>query len=79
MASLPVKEDGCYAKRGFGESSSSKVVANEETQKNVWPRLLISLSNKEKEEDFMQMKGCKPSQRPKKRAKLIQRAILVGF
>ncbi|KAL8529036.1 hypothetical protein ACS0TY_006485 [Phlomoides rotata] len=74
MESLPVKEDRYYAKRGFDESSS-KVVEN---QKNVWPRLLISLSSKEKEEDFMSMKGCKPSQRPKKRAKLIQRAILLA-
>lgn len=45
----------------------------------VWPKLYVALSSKEKEEDFLAMKGCKPPQRPKKRAKLIQRTILVSF
>ncbi|KAL8167146.1 hypothetical protein V2J09_008645 [Rumex salicifolius] len=43
----------------------------------VWPRLCISLSSKEKEEDFLAMKGCKPPHRPKKRAKLVQRTLLL--
>ncbi|KAI7996984.1 hypothetical protein LOK49_LG10G03067 [Camellia lanceoleosa] len=43
----------------------------------VWPKLYISLSSKEKEEDFMAIKGCKPPQRPKKRAKIIQRTLLL--
>ncbi|KAL3534022.1 hypothetical protein ACH5RR_007543 [Cinchona calisaya] len=42
----------------------------------VWPKLCISLTSKEKEEDFMAMKGCKLPQRPKKRAKLIQKTLL---
>jgi hypothetical protein len=41
------------------------------------PRFFISLSNKEKEEDFMVMKGCKLPQRPKKRPKLMQKCLLV--
>ncbi|KAL8244148.1 hypothetical protein R6Q59_010406 [Mikania micrantha] len=45
--------------------------------KHVWPKLYIALTSKEKEEDFMAMKGCKPSHRPKKRPKLIQRSLLV--
>ncbi|KAK6936994.1 Protein of unknown function DUF1639 [Dillenia turbinata] len=45
--------------------------------KLVWPKLLIPLSSKEKEEDFMAMQGCKLPQRPKKRAKLIQRTLLL--
>lgn len=53
----------------YSSSSSAKV---------VWPRLFIALSSKEKEEDFMAMKGCKPPQRPKKRAKLIQKSLLVS-
>lgn len=44
----------------------------------VWPRLYISLSSKEKEEDFMAMKGCKLPQRPKKRAKLLQKSLVVS-
>ncbi|KAE8684045.1 hypothetical protein F3Y22_tig00111157pilonHSYRG00037 [Hibiscus syriacus] len=43
----------------------------------VWPKLYITLSSKEKEEDFMAMKGCKPPQRPKKRAKIIQRSLFL--
>ncbi|KAF5823312.1 hypothetical protein HanRHA438_Chr01g0037841 [Helianthus annuus] len=45
--------------------------------KHVWPKLYITLSSKEKEEDFMAMKGCKPSHRPKKRPKAIQRSLLL--
>nr|XP_043638704.1 uncharacterized protein LOC122609824 [Erigeron canadensis] len=55
---------------GVNESSNSK-------SKHVWPKLYIALTSKEKEEDFMAMKGCKPSHRPKKRPKIIQRTILL--
>lgn len=48
-------------------------------KKLVWPKLCIGLSSKEKEEDFMAMKGCRLPQRPKKRAKLIQRTLLVSL
>ncbi|KAJ3694972.1 hypothetical protein LUZ60_000349 [Juncus effusus] len=41
----------------------------------VWPKFNISLTNKEKEEDFLVFKGSKLPQRPKKRAKMIQRTI----
>ncbi|KAL6524026.1 hypothetical protein OROMI_031121 [Orobanche minor] len=44
----------------------------------VWPpKFVIALTNKEKEEDFMAIKGSKLPQRPKKRAKLIQRTLNV--
>ncbi|KAL3534097.1 hypothetical protein ACH5RR_002558 [Cinchona calisaya] len=43
----------------------------------VWPKVCIALTSKEKEEDFMAMKGCKLPQRPKKRPKLIQRTLLL--
>lgn len=84
--SSPEKEDRYYTTRGstgggFDESSSSKKVlqvdAKKETKKVVWPKLFTTLSSKEKEEDFMLMKGCKLPQRPKKRAKTIQRTLLV--
>ncbi|ESR58828.1 DUF1639 family protein [Citrus sinensis] len=77
----PEKEDRYYTTRGsLGLDDSSKLFIDhlkEEKKPPVWPRLFVTLSNKEKEEDFMAMKGCKPSQRPKKRAKLIQRSILL--
>ncbi|AQK62216.1 Cysteine proteinases superfamily protein [Zea mays] len=41
------------------------------------PRFFIALSNKEKEEDFMAMKGSKLPQRPKKRPKLMQKCLLM--
>ncbi|XP_078429949.1 uncharacterized protein LOC144701987 isoform X2 [Wolffia australiana] len=51
----------------------------EEKARGRWipPRFFISLSSKEKEEDFMTMKGCKLPQRPKKRAKFMQKTILL--
>lgn len=41
------------------------------------PKFVIALTNKEKEEDFMAIKGSKLPQRPKKRAKFIQRTLNV--
>ncbi|MFS8016696.1 hypothetical protein Hanom_Chr15g01371581 [Helianthus anomalus] len=51
--------------------------AKQDSKKIVWPILFTTLSRKEKEEDFMAMKGCKLPQRPNKRAKMIQRTVLV--
>lgn len=42
-----------------------------------WPRIYIALSRKEKEDDFLAMKGTKLPQRPKKRAKNIDRTLQV--
>lgn len=85
--SSPEKEDRYYTTRGstgggfVDESSSSKkaliVDSKEESKKVVWPKLFTTLSSKEKEEDFMAMKGCKLPQRPKKRAKIVQRTLLL--
>ncbi|KAM3324864.1 hypothetical protein P3S67_006016 [Capsicum chacoense] len=78
--SSPEKEDRYYTTRGsvvVDDSSKLLVDAREEKKKMVWPKLHITLSSKEKEEDFLAMKGCKLPQRPKKRAKLIQRTILL--
>lgn len=77
----PEKEDRYYTTRGSAEESG-KVAGdgnNGEERALVWPKLYITLSSKEKEEDFLAMKGCKLPQRPKKRAKLIQRSLLVSF
>ncbi|CAL1361455.1 unnamed protein product [Linum trigynum] len=40
-----------------------------------WPRIFLSLSRKEKEDDFLVMKGTKLPQRPKKRAKNVDRGL----
>ncbi|KMT06198.1 hypothetical protein BVRB_7g162690 [Beta vulgaris subsp. vulgaris] len=43
------------------------------------PRIFISLSRKEKEDDFYAMKGTKLPHRPKKRAKAVDRALQYCF
>ncbi|XP_059274951.1 uncharacterized protein LOC132029660 isoform X2 [Lycium ferocissimum] len=59
------------SKKGCGGSSSGS-----EAVPMVWPpKFVIGLTNKEKEEDFMAIKGSKLPQRPKKRAKFIQRTL----
>lgn len=78
------KEEKMYTTRGGVVekpkiSDDGMVVGESSKQEHVWPKLYIALTSKEKEEDFMAMKGCKPSHRPKKRAKMIQRTILVSF
>ncbi|KAK9128408.1 hypothetical protein Syun_017205 [Stephania yunnanensis] len=76
----PEKEDRYYTTRGsvMGFEDNGKMFMDTGEDKGfVWPRLFISLSSKEKEEDFMAMKGCKLPQRPKKRAKFIQRSLLL--
>lgn len=81
-ATSPEKEDRYYTTRGsMGMmDDNGKVLMDHggEDRGTVWPKLFISLSSKEKEEDFMAMKGCKLPQRPKKRAKLIQKTLLVS-
>ncbi|KAK4740778.1 hypothetical protein SAY87_024366 [Trapa incisa] len=79
----PEKEDRFYTTRGsVGADENGKTLLDHYTKNDkggaVWPKLFLSLSNKEKEEDFMAFKGCKPPQRPKKRAKLIQRSVLLA-
>ncbi|KAI4332113.1 hypothetical protein L6164_017049 [Bauhinia variegata] len=44
-----------------------------------WPRIYIALSRKEKEDDFFAMKGTKLPQRPKKRAKNVDRTLQYCF
>ncbi|XP_022932618.1 uncharacterized protein LOC111439121 isoform X2 [Cucurbita moschata] len=85
----PEKEDRYYATRGSAGAAvvdeNGRISTNSNGNSNskaeergfVWPKLFIALSSKEKEEDFMAMKGCKLPQRPKKRAKMIQRSLLL--
>ncbi|KAK7310734.1 hypothetical protein RJT34_08429 [Clitoria ternatea] len=59
------------SKKGVGSPSGSGDAAPP-----VWPpKFVIALTNKEKEEDFLALKGSKLPQRPKKRAKFIQRTL----
>ncbi|KAI4386304.1 hypothetical protein MLD38_004245 [Melastoma candidum] len=76
------EEDRIYTTRGsLGPDDNGKVFPENNVKNDkgtvIWPKLFLSLSSKEKEEDFMAMKGCKLPQRPKKRAKLIQRSVFL--
>ncbi|KAH7404639.1 hypothetical protein KP509_15G036000 [Ceratopteris richardii] len=44
--------------------------------KAEWPRIVLTLTRKEKEEDFLVFKGSKLPQRPKKRLKVVEKALL---
>lgn len=92
-SSSPEKEDSRhYSTRGSGGGGENDNGKRSSMERNgggeekggggggggvIWPKLYITLSSKEKEEDFLAMKGCKPPQRPKKRAKVIQRSLLL--
>lgn len=44
-----------------------------------WPKIYVSLSRKEKEDDFLAIKGSKLPQRPKKRAKNVDKTLQYCF
>ncbi|KAJ8900128.1 hypothetical protein K2173_024244 [Erythroxylum novogranatense] len=44
-----------------------------------WPRISLSLSRKEKEDDFFAMRGTKLPHRPKKRPKLVDKSLQYCF
>lgn len=85
----PEKEERYYTTRGAAVAVAGDEIGRSNMEVNgngggegekgkfMWPKLYITLSSKEKEEDFLAMKGCKLPQRPKKRAKLIQRTLLL--
>ncbi|XP_024011086.1 uncharacterized protein LOC18016153 isoform X2 [Eutrema salsugineum] len=56
-----------------GEKTTTQVEFKE------WPRIYIALSRKEKEEDFLAMKGTKLPHRPRKRAKNIDKGLQFCF
>ncbi|KAK1281630.1 hypothetical protein QJS10_CPB22g01262 [Acorus calamus] len=72
----------CFKVKGScgGNDENGKVLmegCGGEERGYVLPKFFMTLSSKEKEEDFMAMKGCKLPQRPKKRAKFIQKCLLL--
>ncbi|XP_039140310.1 uncharacterized protein LOC120277512 [Dioscorea cayenensis subsp. rotundata] len=78
----PEKEDRFYTTRGSlaaCEENGHGIGIDERGAGAMvsMPRFFVSLSNKEKEEDFMAMKGCKLPQRPRKRSKLLQKCLLL--
>lgn len=56
-------------------SADDKNGSSSGSEGSIWPKFAVTLTNKEKEEDFLVFKGSKLPQRPKKRAKVIQRTV----
>ncbi|KAG6536525.1 hypothetical protein ZIOFF_001583 [Zingiber officinale] len=77
ISSSSDKDDRCYTTRGSAALVCEGENADERASTASLPRFFVSLSNKEKEEDFMVMKGCKLPQQPKKRSKFVQKCILL--
>uniref|UniRef100_A0A0C9RXJ8 TSA: Wollemia nobilis Ref_Wollemi_Transcript_5725_1762 transcribed RNA sequence n=1 Tax=Wollemia nobilis TaxID=56998 RepID=A0A0C9RXJ8_9CONI len=69
--------NGCSSTEDANKVSTDPEEKHSDLEAFVWPKIVIALSNKEKEEDFMAMKGSKLPQRPKKRAKFIQKNLLL--
>ncbi|XP_027921084.1 CCR4-NOT transcription complex subunit 3 [Vigna unguiculata] len=77
-ASVQSEQEGCVATAPA--SSSLAAIGNKVTVEVIqWPRIYIALSRKEKEDDFLAMKGTKIPQRPKKRAKNVDRILQCCF
>ncbi|MCO5595284.1 hypothetical protein L7F22_049325 [Adiantum nelumboides] len=56
-------------------SASLNPKPRSELQTLDWPRFIMGLSRKEKEDDFLIFKGTKLPQRPRKRPKIVERAL----
>lgn len=69
---------GAVAAVAAGTSNTVLSVAQKVNAEVIeWPKIYVALSRKEKEDDFLAMKGTKLPHRPKKRAKNIDRTLQV--
>eukprot|EP00250_Pteridium_aquilinum_P005289 c15405_g1_i1 orf=139-1266(+) len=68
--------DHCTASPGRSVAANGGGIEITATRMELdWPKFLISLSRKEKEDDFLILKGSKLPQRPKRRPKAVERAL----
>lgn len=85
----PEKISGNHANSGALRMASARPDSNGHLEKSPpsgkvnmelfqWPKFLISLSRKEKEDDFFAIKGCKLPIRPKKRLKHVEKTLTVS-
>lgn len=85
----PEKTSGNHANTGALPTASARPDANGHLEKSApsgkvdmelfqWPKFIISLSRKEKEDDFFAIKGCKLPIRPKKRLKHVEKTLHVS-
>ncbi|KAH9300654.1 hypothetical protein KI387_012237, partial [Taxus chinensis] len=84
------KAVSCFSPNAFGNATVTEGMVRNSTPSDAeahappekvnmetfeWPRILLSLSRKEKEDDFLTVKGTKLSQRPKKRPKNVEKVL----
>ncbi|KAJ0986109.1 hypothetical protein J5N97_004465 [Dioscorea zingiberensis] len=86
MGSCGATANGCSAGNSDAKPPSDQETGGGSAQPEKlnldqfeWPRIYISLSRKEKEDDFLAMKGTKLPQRPKKRAKNVDKTLQYCF
>ncbi|CAL9132569.1 unnamed protein product [Musa textilis] len=78
-ADAPVNPSGPKQLPADQESAPVAIAEKLSLDRLEWPKIYLSLSRKEKEDDFLAMKGTKLPQRPKKRAKNIDRTLQYCF
>lgn len=75
----PCNNGDCIARNSSPPSETQAFAQPHVERMNMddlpWPRILISLSRKEKEDDFFIIKGSKLPQRPKKRPKVVEKNL----
>lgn len=72
-------DDNVNASAKTTTTVAAEKAANGGGEVNEWPRVYIPLTRKEKEEDFLVMKGTKLPHRPKKRPKAVDRMLQYCF
>lgn len=75
---LPTTTNGqghCDDNRTCGISEATALACNDLSSLE-WPQIILVLTRKEKEDDFLVLKGNKLPQRPKKRPKVVEKALL---
>jgi hypothetical protein len=63
------------------ETFQEKSLATEKVNLELfeWPKIMTSLTRKEKEDDFTAIKGTKLPQRPKRRLKIVEKNVQVSI
>ncbi|XP_078431975.1 uncharacterized protein LOC144703632 isoform X2 [Wolffia australiana] len=73
------QQEGAKAEKGGGKAVENGEGGGSSSsgggEAAAWPRFVVALSTREKEEDYLLFKGSKLPQRPKKRPKCVQRVL----
>eukprot|EP00250_Pteridium_aquilinum_P013768 c21562_g1_i2 orf=1573-2715(-) len=75
ISKIPNNNEACISSLD-PTSLACSVKPRVDIQTLEWPRIVIALTRKQKEDDFLVLKGTKLPQRPKKRPKAVEKALL---